>query len=92
MKNPIHAWVILCFLKTNIYLTALGDGWGPAFIESFTEMKFIRTNAPSLSSGSTFFLGGSTNTAIRNNLFPFDYQTDFTGKTQNRLNYVISVY
>ena len=75
-------------MKLNFYLPALGDGWGPAFINSFTEMKFIRTNAPSLGSHSTFFIGGSTNTAAGQNLVQFEYQTDFTGKTQISLTYV----
>ena len=51
------------------------------FIDSSLEMKFIRTNAPTLLSRSTFFVGGSTNTAIGNYLVPFEYQIDFTGKT-----------
>ena len=74
-----------------MFWPGLGDGWEPAFISSLTELKFIRTNAPTLSSHSTFFLGGSTNTRRGQNLAYFEYQRLSTGTLVETLEIINTI-
>ena len=57
----------------------MGEGWGLAIVNSLTEFKSTYEVILSLSDQTTFFLGGTTNTAAGQNLEYFEYITTNRG-------------
>ena len=74
IKIPL---IILCMF----YWLDMGEGWGPAIINSLTELKTINENVQHFNDKVTFFIGGATNTETGEDLDLFEYQKSITGQT-----------
>ena len=61
-------------------MSDMGQGWGPAVINSLTELKSINENVGSLRDKSTFLLSGTTNSGAGEKLDYFEYKTTNAGK------------
>ena len=60
-------------------MSALGDGWAPAVINSPSELSFIKEKQKFLSNNRTYWIGGSTNIEIGEIITLFDYMTSESG-------------
>ena len=57
------------------YFSDLGDGWGPAVLETEVEHDFIRQSERGLTNAQNYFIAGS---AFPNTSGSFDYSTQLT--------------
>ena len=49
------------FRKVKIFSSEIGDGWGPAKLNSQQEHDFIREGQKTFSSSRDYWIGGSSN-------------------------------
>ena len=61
----------------------LGEGWGPAIMESEEEMAFIRQGHRGLSDIRTFYIGGFSDSDPGNVISYTDYYIDGTSGPGN---------
>ena len=64
-----------------ICILELGDGWGPAVLETEEELNFVRQADRNISNARSYWIGGSTNICCLREISYSHYIPDDSGKS-----------
>ena len=68
-------------ISTVLVFLELGDGWGPAILETEAEFNFVREADKSINDTNSYWIGGSTNNCCLLEIPYSDYIPDDSGKS-----------